>query len=469
MIRISINRILDRMRNLVAICFALLVVCIPGCSSEKTRNFDLIISNVNLIDGTGKELQTGMNVFIKGNQIHAINSSPITQNENIIDGTGKYLIPGLYDCHTHTNDYKNDLPRFMHYGVTSIFVTGGSTCTDEYYRQMRAMGNQDSLPAPRVYHTSQHFISEGSHPVKTYKGSNWKEGESFFTLRDTAQISESVKKVSKHPIEGIKLTIEDGPYPPFVKRMPQEFIDLVSKRAHENGTRVFVHVSDNIELKMAIDAGIKNIVHYTGVDLDFEKDQELIKKIYRDSVSWITTLMLDKSMMYPNNPDWFSDEELHRVYAPEAFEKMNDPAFKFRADEFVNYFKVFYEFEDPTLQQVMQFQVEDIKELSRNGVNMVLGTDTGNDLILPGYSLHEEMQLMELGGIAPVEIIKMGTLNAAVMLRISDHHGSIEQGKIADMLLLDKNPLESIKNTLSIDKVIKNGKIQRRISGNSEQ
>ncbi len=438
-----------------------------SCKKEvgTKTNYDLTISGVNLIDGTGKDVQKNVNVYIKDSKISKIDTVAIesSKQKNVIDGVGKYLIPGLFDSHAHTGDYKGDFPRFMHYGVTSVFITGGGTCTNDYFRQMRDMGAQDSIPAPRVFHTSQHLIVEGSHPVKTYSSSEWIEGESFYIMKDTAQISELVKRVSEYPISGIKLTIEDGPYPPYVERMPQEFVDHVNKEAIKNGTRVFAHVSDNVELQMAIDAGIKNLLHYTGVDLDFEKDKELIQRIYRDSISWVTTLMLDKSMMYPKNPEWFEVEGLKEMYPAEEFEKMNDPDYIFRAEEFMKYFQEYYDFDNPSLKQVVQFQVEDFIQLTKNGVNMVLGTDTGNDFILPGYSLHEEMQLLELGGMDPGQIIKMGTLNAAKMLEVEDRLGSIEEGKIADMVLLDGNPLESISNTLKINSVFKNGKAQTRI------
>ncbi len=443
------------------------IIAISSCKKEKEAktNYDLIISNVNLIDGTGKDLQKNANIYIKDSKISKMDTVEVvfSGQKKVVDGTGKYLIPGLFDCHAHTGDFKGDFPRFMHYGVTSILITGGSTCTNDYFRQMREMGEQDSVPAPRVFHTSQHLIAEGSHPVKTYTSSNWKEGSTYFILKDTAQISKLVKQVSEYPISGIKLTIEDGPYPPYVERMPQEFVDHVNKEALKNGTKVFAHVSDNLELKMAIDAGIKNLLHYTGVDLDFEKDKELIQKIYRDSVSWVTTLMLDKSMMSPKNPEWFDFEGLKDIFPAKEFEKMNNPDYIFRAEEFVKFFQEYYDFDNPTLKQVIGFQVEDFIQLSRNGVNMVLGTDTGNDFILPGYSLHEEMQLLELGGMDPGQIIKMGTLNAAKMLEVEDRLGSIEEGKVADMVLLDANPLESISNTLKINSVFKNGKAQTRI------
>jgi imidazolonepropionase-like amidohydrolase len=122
-----------------------------------------------------------------------------------------------------------------------------------------------------------------------------------------------------------------------------------------------------------------------------------------------------------------------------------------------------YGLTDNSLEAFMQPQAADIKLLDSLGIKMVLGTDTGNDFNFPGYSLHEEMQLLAMGGMAPIDIIKMGTLNAAEMMSAQDSLGSIEVGKIANMILLDKNPLEDINHTLLINSVIKLGSIQKRL------
>jgi imidazolonepropionase-like amidohydrolase len=134
-----------------------------------------------------------------------------------------------------------------------------------------------------------------------------------------------------------------------------------------------------------------------------------------------------------------------------------------RATFFIAILKNEYGLEESTLSSFMKPQVEDIRFLYESGINMVLGSDTGNDFNFHGYSLHEEMQLLESGGMKPMDIIKMGTLNAAKMMKIDDYRGSLEVGKLADMVLLEKNPLESISNSLSINMVIKNGTIQSRI------
>lgn len=441
----------------------LILILLSACSSKQEPEFDLIISNVNIIDGTGSKIKSGQNVYIKENLIHSINSSEIVQTKNIIDGSGKYLIPGLFDCHAHTSDYENDFPKFIHFGVTSIFCPGGSKTTNDYFAKMRKLGEQDSLPSPRVFHTSQHFTMEGRHPVKTYPQGSWIEGETVFYLRDTLQIETLVAQVSKFPIAGIKLTIEEGPTPPFVERIPQVFVNKVVKEAKKNGTEVFAHVSDNTELSMALKADIKNIIHYTGIDLDFERDKQMIDSIYQNDISWVTTMMIDKSLIYALYPEWIEQIEKMNLFDSTDVSRLKDPSSIERAKQFCVMLENYFGIENPNFENIIIPYIEEIKVLNENGVNMVLGTDTGNTFIFPGYSLHEEMQMMELGGIKPLQIIKMSTHNAAKMLKILDTHGTIEEGKFADLVVLDKNPLDSIMNTLSINIIVKNGKIQKRI------
>ncbi len=443
--------------------FFILIIGILSCESNQVDQFDLIISNVNLIDGTGLEIQPNKNVYIKEGKIIKIDSGKINNTDNVIDGSNKFLIPGLFDCHVHTSDYKYDFPRLIHFGVTSVFIPGGSTCTNEYFADMRASGETDTIPAPRVYHTSQHFTMEGRHPVRTYASSNWVEGKTVFYLKDTLQIETLVKEVAQYPIQGIKLTIEDGPMPPPVSRMPQAFINKVATEAQKNNLKVFAHVSDNAEVEMAVKAGINNLLHFTGVDLDFENDKELIQTIYQSNMSWVTTLMIDKSFLYPLHPEWVEQTEIKDIYDSNKIGEFTDSNAIKKAEAYLDFFKTEYGLENPTLKNIMGLQVDDIKTLNKNGVNMVLGTDAGNDFNFHGHSLHEEMQLLEIGGMKPIDIIKMGTHNAAKMLDLLDETGTIEAGKLADLVLLDKNPLDAIRHTLEINTVIKNGVVQKRL------
>ncbi len=448
------------MKNLI---YGIVLILLSGCGSLPESGYDLVIKNVNLIDGTGNPIQKGVTIAVDNEKIVMIGIDANINGSNVIDGTDKYLMPGLFDCHVHTGDFKDEFKNLIHYGVTSIFVPGGSRCTNEYYSAMRLFSNQDSIPAPRVFHTSQHFTMKGRHPAKTYGSFNRVHGENIFYLTDTTQIERLVNKVAQHPILGIKITIEDGPAPPFVERIPQEFVDKTVKEASKYGLEVYAHISDNIELEMAVKAGVQNLVHYTGVNIDPKNELHLgwAKKLYERDASWVTTLMIDKSFLYPLHAEWFEIDKMVPEYR-KMKQELNPERIKM-AEIIAESLQHEYGLEESTLTAFTKHHVEGIQFLYNFGINMVLGSDTGNDFNFHGYSLHEEMQLLELGGMNPLEIIKMGTLNAAKMMKTDNSLGSIEVGKLADMILLDKNPLKSMGNSLFINTVIKNGIIQRRV------
>jgi len=136
---------------------------------------------------------------------------------------------------------------------------------------------------------------------------------------------------------------------------------------------------------------------------------------------------------------------------------------KWFAKGYLNFYKESYGLIEDDLPILMMPHMQDIKYLYDNGFNMVLGTDIGGDFNFQGHSLHEEMQLLEMESMGPLDILKMGSLNATKMLKVDHEFGSLEVGKVVDMVLLDKDPLETITNALSIHSVIKNGRIQVRI------
>lgn len=450
----------------ISILLLLIVGTLISCESEAKEEFDVVISNVNLIDGTGKPLRQNINVYIKDSLIVRLDSISFENKvvDNIINGEGKYLIPGLIDGHTHPGNIQENFPRFIHYGVTGILVTGCGACSDEHFTEMRTLSAIDSIPSPKVYHTSQHFTMEGRHPIKTYRGDNWVNEKTVFLIEDTLQIEDYVRRVAENPIVGIKVTIEDGPDPPFVPRIPQEFVTKIVAEARKYDLEVFAHVSDMDEVMIAEKAGVQNIIHFLGVDIIPEQHEDIIESLGSKNTSWVTTLSLGKSFFYPLHPEWLSVPELVIAYPiGQTKEKITPQRIQY-ANEMIKYLETVMEIASPNLENSTISSVADIKFLAGKGCNVVIGTDTYNEFIFPGYSMHEEMQMMEMGGFfTPLEIIKMSSHNGAEMLGVLDKTGTIEIGKYADMVLLDKNPLETISNTLKINTVIKNGKVQTRM------
>lgn len=289
----------------IVVIYLMVLSLLPNCSSNKAPAFDLIITNVNLIDGTGSPLQSGMNVYIRDGRIQAITQTEPQQSTNRIDGTGKYL--------------------------------------------------------------------------------------------------------------------------------------------------------------MAVKGGAKNHVHFVGIDIDWENEEHrsAMQTVRDRNGSIITTLMIDKSFIYPLHPEWLEIPQFNAVYPLEELQTMRTPKNIRFAKMMAEMTKRDYGLDTLTLKTLFAPKVKDIQHAMDMGVNMVLGTDTGNRFNFHGYSLHEEMQIFEEGGMEPMDIIRMGTINAARMLNAQDSLGTLQVGKLADMILLTANPLETVRNTLSIDSVFKNGKVQR--------
>ncbi|MGH8236795.1 MAG: amidohydrolase family protein [Steroidobacteraceae bacterium] len=114
------------------------------------------------------------------------------------------------------------------------------------------------------------------------------------------------------------------------------------------------------------------------------------------------------------------------------------------------------------LRPLVPLYAENARLLNRAGVMLLAGTDVGIPALIPGISLHEELELLVDAGLTPLEVLRTATLNPARVLGLADSLGSIEVGKLADLVLLDANPLADIRNTQRIRAVVADGRLHRR-------
>ena len=435
----------------------LALVGVFGCGfAPPVERYDLAIAGVTLIDGNGGPPRQDVSVYVRDGRIAAVADARQQRTaETVVDGAGKYLVPGLIDAHAHPFPVEESFPEFVRHGVTSILIPGCSVCSPENLARARALSTSGELAAPRVFHTSQHFTMEGRHPVKTYPSPDWVEGRTVYFLREQGDAAGAVEAVADQPIVGIKLTIEDGPVPPLVEMIPVERVREVVEAAHERGLEVFAHVSSVKGLRVAEAGGVDHLLHFVGLDIDWARDAAMIDRLRQRDPSWVTTLMVDKALLYPLHPQWL--EALEASGVADADEILRLQASR-SAGRSLEVLEQLYPGRRPTLEGILGPQVEDLRGLHDRGFSLVVGTDTANRFIFPGRSVHEEMEILALG-FEPSEILPIATRNAAAMLGALDELGTLEVGKRADMVLLEADPLEDIRNVRRIGGVWRDGQL----------
>ncbi len=450
--------------------FVFILLLSSNLTLSAQDHYNIIITDVDLVDGTGVEIQSNVNIYIKDGlikdilKIKKINATA----DNIIDGAGKYAIPGLFDAHYHFLNYRSrDMELYKeqgrlltHFGITSVLVTNGIV---EDMQEFKNLIKTNKVTSPRIFYTSRTSNIPGSHPSRGEDVKHFEEGVNINFVNDTLDIERIVKEAKEEGAVAVKLVIEDGPTPPLTERIPEEFIEKFSREADKLNIPVFAHISDMIEVKMAVDNGVDALLH--GALVNWQKDEPLIRQIAEKNISWVFTNMIPKAVLfYPLNPEWLEKED-YKVFDKKYMDLLKDPDGTKAAMPRMMISQILQTDSIPTFETFIKQLMRYNKEILDQEVNIVTGTDTGgpSPYILPGISVHEEMEMLQISGLDPLDIIKISTLNAAKMIGKSESLGSIEKEKLADLVLLNKNPLEDIVNTLSIFKVIKDGVIQERI------
>ncbi|GEM_PF-992719 len=449
-------------------------VLLASCNSTKNQEYDLAIYHINLVDGTGSPMKENVNIYVSDGKIIEISSEllPGATAKSEFDGTGKYLIPGLMEAHAHPSridvdttarkSYNHQFKTMVHFGITSTILFGGGRGSYANMKELQESAENGNIISPRVFYSSPIVTTEGGHPYKTYPSSVWVDGETIYYLKDAGHAKKIVSEAKENGAIGIKLVVEDGPTPPFVERMDSSLINSIVREAHSASLPVYAHTSDIEEVRICMKAGIDNLVHFLGTDIPDETDEDLMNEMVKRGVSWITTLTLGKSLFfYRMHPEWLERPEIADVYDSSLVNALKSQV-NFEASK--GLLKEITGNDTLTFAEFLLPVTADVKKAHDAGINIVLGTDVlGDDYVLAGFSLHEEMEIMQMGGISPLQIIKMATYNGAKMLGIEKDYGSVEKGKFADFVILMENPLSDITHTLSIEKVFKSGLEQPRI------
>jgi imidazolonepropionase-like amidohydrolase len=437
----------------------LLAFLLPFNVAESARDSKtLAITHVTVIDTTGGTAKPDMTVTVRGNRISGIEraSSKIPAGAHVIDGRGKFLIPGLWDMHVHTNfgDWLPGgeeiiLPLFVANGVTGIRDMGGDLHQLlEWRKQIDAsaiLGPRMVISGPMIDGAPPHFPA--SVPVST--------------------VAEGRKAV-----DDLKLGGAD-----FIKvqsYIPRDAYFAVAEESKKQGMTFVGHVPDAIRASEASNAGQKSIEHYTGI---FEGcstiEDELLKgpkgprrvlETYSEPKCAALIALLAKNATWQvptlvwERGQWLIDD----------LDLSQSPGAQYAAATWRN--KTYKKFTESILKELdtdpvvyrRQFVAKELEmtlAMHRAGVPLMTGTDTAAGVyVIPGFSLHQELELFVKAGLTPMEALQTATLNPAKFLGRTGDSGAVETGKFADLVLLDANPLDDIRNTQKISAVILGGR-----------
>lgn len=442
-----------------------------GQETPKRGENPFAFIHVTIIDATGAPAKPDMTVLVVGDRIAAIGKTgkvKIPKGTQKIDSKGKFLIPGLWDMHTHTlRQERRDffLPLFIANGVTGIRDMGaGDLGLRDKWRDEVASG---VLIGPRIVGTGP--VVDG--PLPMIPGS--------ISAKDEGAGRQAVATTRRNGADFVKV----------YSLLPRDIYLAIADEAKKQGVPFVGHVSEYISATEASDAGQKSMEHLFGVLISCStRETELRKKIiealntrdrrafsvarrqaYADAVdsysddkarelfkrlvvnqTWqVPTLTYFRGVAFADDPEFIKDGRLK--YLPPSFTSEWTPRPGTRSAD-----------DTDSLKKVLRKHMQIVGQMRRAGVRILAGTDTLAAFCLPGFGLHDEMSLLVEAGLTPMEALQAATFNPAVFLGRLDLLGTIHKNKLADLILLDENPLKDINNTRKINTVVANGRLLDR-------
>jgi imidazolonepropionase-like amidohydrolase len=418
----------------------ILLLLFYGCATESGEIAKhpsepiTVIRGGLLIDGTGREPIANSVVVIEGSTIKAVGrlgQVTIPSRANIIEIKNKTVLPGLIDMHVHYYEWMDQL--FISHGVTTVRDVAN---TLDHILQARERNQKEGVKKPRIY-TSGPALDGSPATFET----------TSYALTTPEEAKSAAYKLINSKVDCLKT--QQKITPPLLK--------AIMEVAKKEKVIVTVHLRDT-KAKTAILLGIKGLEHISGINFLTAPQSELEEvsdMIISHSVFVVATLILDETCSRLHDPELKKDPLLKKV-PPEALKRL----FSFWETTF-GVGKWWTEEHSNRSRTILERKEEFIRILTKKGGSglIVAGSDIGAAFIFPGVGLHREIELLASAGLTPMQAIMAATKNASELLGHADRLGTLEAGKIADVLILSANPLENISNIRSIEMVLRDGKI----------
>ena len=405
----------------------------------------IVIENVTLIDGTGRPAAPNACVSMTGDKITKVGPCPMTvpAGTRRVSGKGKFLIPGLMDVHVHLRGggFGGGAPNeetgirhlqgYLYSGVTTILDVGNNP---DYIFKLRDMERSGKIVSTRL-------LAVGG--IVTYPGSHG-AGSSATLVASWPQDMPKLEAAIARKPDMLKITYDEHGWGtrPMITLLPVDLMTHIIQYYNDHGIRTTAHTSSETRAREAIFAGIDTLAHPI---IQGPVSESFVRLMKAKGIPEASTLTIGEGYSRLADHPEYLDQQLYRdIVEPEQIQRMKTTeSNQQKENRWAWWMKVM----TPVAQN-------NLKKMNDGGAIVALGTDQ-----TLGAAVHRELELLVGGGISPLDAIRIGTLNSAIFLGRQRDMGSIEEGKIADMVLLDADPLDDINNAKRINMVIKNGEI----------
>ena len=471
------------MKNRVSILCLLLFACAHAQSRI------VAIRGVTIVDVRDGSLHPEHTVLVAGNRITAVgpvHQVAVPNDAEIVEPAGRYLIPGLWDMHVHSLDNVSldkskpsvvaqdwFFPLFLAHGVTGVRNMGDRTgdVTLKLTKSVRRRLAEGDLRGPPRFLTAGPSV----------------DGDPALSLnpvvvRTAAEARTAVEQLASNGADLVKV----------YENLSREAYFAILDEARRRRIPVDGHLPFRVTPEEAADAGQRTVEHpealaagcstaaeaerkrFAGVLADYssltERDRFLamfrhFRALYdsRDPAACASAIEAFRRKGVAVTVDLVAYH--HVVHAEEV---LADVARMRLVPQEIRHnwenrlaSEVTREFQS-ILRPILQVELKNVRLFNEAGVLLLAGTDVGVPWQVPGISLHVELERLVEAGLSPLEALQTATLNPARVLKMTDSMGRIEPGKLADLVLLDANPLEDIRNTQKIRAVVADGLLYRR-------
>ncbi len=420
----------------------------------------LLIRQAMVIYGNGKPPYGPMDILVQDGVIASIASSLPVEADAVIDGTGKYVMPGLVNTHMHWHDERAGMPMPIQYernlylasGVTLARENGGNFAKS---KQWQAQANADQIVAPRMQ--VYWVVARGNGTADAIRA--------------------NVREAKAKGADGLKIF-----------GMDRDQLEALMAEARLQGLKTTTHIAvEEVTAKDFAELGVDSIEHFYGVadaaldgvqhfppDMNYSNEllrfskagelyaqadpaklEKVLDLMVENNVAWSPTLSIyeaSRDVVKAQNLPWY------REYLHPALQAFFEPNLANHGSYFTGWTNTM----EVRWRQQYRIWMDALRSFSRKGGTITTGDDAGFIYSLYGFGLVRELELHEEAGFHPLEVIRHGTVNGAALLGMGDRLGRVRQGYLADLLVVNGNPLENLRvlNPYGIE-VMKDGRMAR--------